>query len=291
MPSLPTEEFAREMFFGLLARRFYLDRHCACIRVTADTDDRSARRGRNRCGSFPAAVNAERARDSIAVALDSDCGRDDDLDAAEDCQRLDNRHTLRDRRLTKIELYRPENRKQSHVAGQLEASGFRGPAENGYQPLDRRLFQRHPVARRKLVALHHADPNSRPTSRTIPCMFLLMPLNITVTNNGAMITRPPFRIRSRVLRLNALPLMDSATLSTICPPSRIGIGSRLNTATLMLISAMSASRFSIPPRAACTDTCAMAIGPPSSDTPTPRENNAPSVSKIAVPLSIVMFQA
>src|SRR5207247_1170481 len=58
------------------------------------------------------------------------------------------------------------------------------------------------------------------------CMLRLMSLNITVTKRRPMIRRPPRRIRSRVCVLNALPLIVSATLRRIWPPSRIGIGRR-----------------------------------------------------------------
>jgi len=95
-------------------------------------------------------------------------------------------------------------------------------------------------------------------------------------------TNPICVRRSRSSSGSGLRRTASATRNTTCPPSRIGIGSRLRIARLIEKNAMKRSSQSRPSRAACPDACATRMGPPSS-----RTEIWPSISPLRKPRMIV----
>src|SRR5258708_2402357 len=129
-----------------------------------------------------------------------------------------------------------------------------------------------------------AQPKSRATTSRTP---LARSLNVDIAKISSMATSPKRRMYSRVRALNGRPFTDSATLIRICPPSRIGIGSRLRTATFTLRTAISRKRLSTPLCAAATDARVIAMGPPSCRTETSRVRRPRTTATIFVAVSHV----
>jgi len=118
----------------------------------------------------------------------------------------------------------------------------------------------------------------------------MMSLRITTTNNNNTTINPARMMYSRVRIEKARPLIASMMLMTMLPPSRRGIGSRFRIAMLIDRNAIRKSSGSIPPRAACTDVRAIAIGPPSCRTDTVPVTRPRTTLSTEPPMSHVEFQ-
>src|SRR5258708_39117235 len=122
-------------------------------------------------------------------------------------------------------------------------------------------------------------PKSRATTSLTP---FARSLNVDMAKMRRMATSPKRRMYSRVRELNGRPFTDSATLITICPPSRIGIESRLRQAQFSLRSAIRRNRLYTPLCAAATDARVIAMGPPSSRTQASRGRTPRPTTTIVV---------